>query len=142
MATEISHSATFWNIVASYIVFPEYLAKLFRTDILQSTIKHDTDKFKENWKNKCRERSQKRDKEATLKSKQNENKENNIKHKKAKLNPKLKKRVHKKQNKCKTKQDRIKTKKKNKIVRREQVNLLLYGPYWPYFKQKQKTGFF
>ena len=82
MATEISHSATFWNIVASYIVFPEYLAKLFRTDILQSTIKHDTDKFKENWKNKFRERSQKRDKEATLKSKQHENKENNIKHKK------------------------------------------------------------
>lgn len=75
------------------------------------------------------QRSQKRDKEATLKSKQNENKENNIKHKKAKLNPKLKKRVNKKQNICKTKQDRIKTKKKNKIVRREQVNLLLYGPY-------------
>ena len=84
------------------------------------------------------QRSQKRDKEATLKSKQNENKENNIKHKKAKLNSKLKKRDNKKQNKCKTKKERIKTKKKSKIVRRDLVNLLLYRPDWPYFKQKQK----
>ena len=59
---------------------------------------------------------------------QNENKENNIKHKKAKLNSKLKKRDNKKQNKCKTKKERIKTKKKSKIVRRDLVNLLLYGP--------------